>query len=169
MVGEARVLVPAARRLGQAEVQHLEDVSFAVARQDEVLRLDVAVDHLLLEGVLQAQRRLSDVVAGVGDRQRTLPLDQPGEILSLDVLHGEGQHFARLDGAVGRDDVGVVEPGRRADLAQEALRRAGTIQQGLVHDFEHFQAVHELISGQVDDAHTAAAQFAKDFVLRVVG
>jgi hypothetical protein len=65
-------------------------------REDEVLRFNVAVDHLLLEGVLQAQGRLLDVVTGLDHRQRTLHLDQLGKILSLDVLHGESQQFARL-------------------------------------------------------------------------
>ena len=102
-------------------------------------------------------------------RQRTLRLDQLGEILSLDVLHGESQQVARLYGAVGPDDVGVVEHGRRADLAVETLHGAGTIHQGFVDDFEHFQAVHDPIPGQVDNAHPAAAQLAEDFVLRVVG
>ena len=52
---QRRVHVLAARRLGQAEVEHLDDVLLALAGQDQVLRLDVAVDHALLEGVLQTR------------------------------------------------------------------------------------------------------------------
>ncbi len=102
-------------------------------------------------------------------RQRALRLDQAGEVLALDVFHGEGQQFAQLHGAVGGHDVGMAELGRRADFAQEALDRAGTIEQRLVDDLEDFEAVHELVLGQVDDAHAAAAQLAEDLVLRVVG
>ena len=92
-----------------------------------------------------------------------------GEVLALDVLHGEGQQFADLQGAVGRDDVGMVEHGRRLDLAQEAVGGARPIEQSLVHDLEHFQPVHELVPGQVHHAHPAATQFPQDLVLRIVG
>ena len=38
---------------------------------EQIARLDVAVDHALLVGVLQAERRLPDVVAGKRGGQRT--------------------------------------------------------------------------------------------------
>ena len=44
---------PLPLRLGQPEVEHLDDVLLPLAGQDQVLRLDVAVDQLLLVGVLQ--------------------------------------------------------------------------------------------------------------------
>ena len=55
---------------GQAEV---EDLDLARIRDHQVVRLDVAVDHALLVGVLQAQGRLADVVARLLHRQRPAP------------------------------------------------------------------------------------------------
>ena len=92
-------------------------------RQHQVVRLDVAVDHPLLVGVLQAQRRLVDELAGVGHRQRAPRLHQLGQVGPLDVLHREDQQVAHLHRRVGSDHVGMVEPGRRADLAEEAVER----------------------------------------------
>src|SRR5438552_252015 len=68
--------VALAREAGQAEVQ---DLDLALGREHEVLRLDVAVDHAALVGVLKAQGCLAGVMAGVGHRQRAAPLDQPGQ------------------------------------------------------------------------------------------
>ncbi len=69
---------------------------------------------------------------------------------------------------IGRDDVRVVEPGRRADLAQEAFRRFRVVEALPVDHLEDFEAVHQFVLRQVDDAHAAAAQLADDLVLRVV-
>ena len=47
----------------------------------QVGRLDVAVDHALLVGVLQPERRLADVVAGLGrPAAGRLALDQLAEV-----------------------------------------------------------------------------------------
>ena len=72
LVRQAAVDRLLAGHLGQAEVEHLDDRPVALAGEHQVARLDVAVDHAVLVGVLQAQRRLVDEVAGVGHRQRAL-------------------------------------------------------------------------------------------------
>jgi len=53
------------------------------------VRLDVAVDHAALVGVLQAQGGLAGEVAGVGGRERAALLDQPGQGNALDELHDQ--------------------------------------------------------------------------------
>jgi hypothetical protein len=141
----------------------------ALPRQDQILGLDVAMNHALLEGVLQTLRRLLNIEAGMRHRQRSVRFHHGGEVLALDVLHGEDQQIAQLQSAVGGNHVDVVELGRRADLPQETFDRAGPIQQRFGDDLEDFEAVHQLVLGQVDDAHAAAAEFAEDLVLRVVG
>ena len=45
-------------------------LTWPAGRQHQVVRLDVAVDHAALVGVLQAERGLADVVARLGHRQR---------------------------------------------------------------------------------------------------
>ena len=83
------------------------------------------MDHPLVVGVLQPQRRLVDEVAGVAHRHRPPGLDHPGQVEALDVLHGEDEALAAAEGGVGGHDVGVLKPGDGADLAQEAVEHAG--------------------------------------------
>ena len=91
---------------GQAHVEDLDDL--AVGRQQQVVRLDVAMDQAALVGVLQAQRRLPDELARLRHRQRAVLLDQPGQVgRSFDVLHDEQVRAADLVGVEGADDVRV--------------------------------------------------------------
>ena len=140
-----------------------------LAGEHQVAGLDVAVDHAVLVGVLQAQGRLVDEVAGVGHRQRPAGLDQLRQVEALDVLHGQDEALAEAEGRVGGDDVGVVELGRGADLAEEAVEHAAAVDEVAADDLEHLLAAHERVLGQVDDAHAAAAQLAEDLVIGVVG
>ena len=80
------------------------------------MRLDVAVDHLLFVGVLEAHRRLRDVMAGMHHRQRPLALHQLGQVLALDVLHREDEKPSRRRDAVRLDHILMVQPGGRLDL-----------------------------------------------------
>ena len=92
----------AASTLARPKSRTLTTALVPLAGEHQVARLDVAVDHPVLVGVLQAQRRLVDEVAGVGDRQRPLGLDQLGQVEALDVLHREDDALAEPDGRVGR-------------------------------------------------------------------
>ena len=118
---------PLALDLGQPEVEDLDHGAVALAGEHQVARLDVAVDHAVLVGVLQAQRRLVHVVAGLGHRQRPAGLDQLRQVESLDVLHRQDEALADAEGRVGRDDVGMMQLGRVADFGEEAIepRRGG--------------------------------------------
>ncbi len=61
-------------------------------------------------GVLQAFGRLADVLAGLGDRQRSSLADNLGQVDAVDVLHHQEVSVAGLLGVVGRDDVGMRQP-----------------------------------------------------------
>ncbi len=113
----------------------LDDVLLPLPGQDQVLRLDVAVDHLVLVGVLQAQRRLRDVMAGILDRQWPLTLHHLVQVLSIDVLYRKEEQFAGLHGAVRLHHVVMAEHGRRADLAQERSATPGLSSSALFTTF----------------------------------
>ena len=148
--------------LGQAEVEHLDHVAVALAGEHEVAGLDVAVDHPVLVGVLQAQRRLVHVIAGVRHGQRPAGLDDPGQVEAVDVLHREYDALAEPDGVVRRDDVGVAELRDGPDLAEEAFEHPGAFHDLPPHHLEHLVPPHEPILGQVDNAHPAPAEFPLD-------
>ena len=116
------------------------------------------MDHAPLEGVLQAQRRLPDVIAGVGDRQPAPLFQNLGQAGSLHILHDQQQQALCLLGVVGGDDVGVRQLRRRLDFAVEAVERLGAVEQPLVDDLDGHRAFHEAVLGPVDHAHAAVAQ-----------
>ena len=69
---------------------------------------------------------------------------------------------AELLGIMGADNVFVVEPGGRFDLAQEARQRVGAVQLRLVDHLHRNVSLHEPMFRQVDCAHASAAQLADD-------
>ena len=169
LVGQAAVDGSLAGHLGQAEVEHLDHRLVPIASQHQVARLDVAVDHAVLVGVLEAECRLVHEIAGVGHRQRAALLDELGQVVTLDVLHREDDALADPRRRVGGDDVGVIELRRGADLAEEPLQHALAVQEVRADDLEDLLPPHHPVLGQVDDAHAAASQFAEDLVVRVLG
>ena len=110
--------------------------------------------------------KLQALATGSGPRG----LDQLRQVEALDVLHGEDEALAEPDGRVGGDDVGVVELGRVADLARGSGRaRRGGSMRWLLTTLSTSLPAHELVLGQVDDAHAALAELAEDLVVGVVG
>ncbi len=143
----------------------VEDLDGAALVEDQVGRLDVAMDDTLLVGVVEAEGRLPDGIHGVANRQRSLLLDLRVEIGAVDVLHRQV-----VDGAGGVEverphDVVMGEPERLAGLALEP----GEIRR-LVHVLhrEHLDrhlAVEVDVLGQVDAAHAPRPEEAEQPVL----
>ena len=101
----------------QAEVEHLH---VAVGPDHDVLRLDVAVHDA---GGMRGAERPRHLAADVdGRRQRLRRLDERPQRPAVDqLLDDEELARRRLADVVDGDDVGVVEGGGGARLAQEAL------------------------------------------------
>ncbi len=78
---------------------------------------------------------------------------------------GEDQAAAGPEGEIGGDDVGMPEPGDGADLAEEAVEHAGAVDDVAADEFEDLITAHDLIVGEEDQSHRAAAQLADDFVV----
>ena len=83
MTVPSSVMVPLASLVGppvQPGQAHVQNLDHAAGRQQQVVRLDVAVDQAALAGVLQAQRRLPAVVARLVHGQRAVLLDELGQV-----------------------------------------------------------------------------------------
>ena len=89
-------------------------------------------------------------------------VEDDGQALALDKLHGEIMDAVLTANAEDGHDVGVVQPGHRLGLALEACHRfpvgSGTEAQ---HLQGHFAFERQLL-GFVDDTHAAAADLAHD-------
>ena len=129
--------------------------------QQNVLRLDVAVDHLVGVRVAQGGSYLASDGKGLIHRQLLLALELGAQRLTLDVGHDVEQAAAGLTGVVQREDVRMVEPRRDLDLAQEALRTDRRGQFGSQHFDRHEPMMLDVVR-EVDRRHAAVPQLALD-------
>ena len=100
-----------------AEVGHQRVAS----AEENVLRLHIAVNHAVAMGVLETVGHFARDPERIGQRELPFALETSPERLSLDVGHGEPEQAVGLTGVVDREDVRVLQPRRRSDLAQEPL------------------------------------------------
>ena len=156
---EPRLRHPGATRGAQgqrdAEVRHQR---LALVQQD-VLGLDVPVDHALAVGVVERARHLGRDPHGDLDRELLLPPEPVAQRFALDVGHDVVGGAAHLAGVVQREDVGMLQVGGGLDLLQEPLGADHRGQLGAQH-LEGHRSVVLQVAGEEDGRHPARAQFA---------
>ena len=153
----------------QAEVRHLHDQLAVLAGQQEVGRLDVAVDDALPVGVVEGLRRLDEDGAGLRDFEPALAEDVVGEVRPVDELHRQVVGIVDLVPLVQGDDVGVVEPGGVAGLAAEAFEGAGVVEEAGGKHLESNDAAEADVHGLVDGAHAASGDVRQHLVFSHAG
>ncbi len=148
--GEGRVLLDM-----EAREPEIGDARPAVLADQDVVRLDVAVDEPLL-----VRRR--EAAAGLDPRdERGLPragllAAQVAERPAVDELHRHEHAPLVLADLVDGDDVRVREPGHHLRLAHEAGPILG-IEPPRRDELEGDAAVELRVVGRIDDAHPALA------------
>ena len=146
-------------RLSDAEVGDVGLVSL----QQDVLRLDVPVHHIV---AVREREGLADLARDgerVGQRQLVLPQQPLAESLALDEGHDEVERVRGLAGVVERQDVRMGEAARDGDLAQEALRAERLRQLG-AEDLQRDRTVVSPVVGEVHRRPSAAPELALDRV-----
>jgi hypothetical protein len=148
---------------GPARQAEVDDARPAVARDDDVLGLEVEVEHAV---AVRLADRLRDRQGGAQGLAELEPaLDEPlPQGLSLEVLEREVRAAAVLAGAVDGDDVGVAERGGRARLVEEARDRAAARRCLAAHELEGHAPPEREVAREVDLAHPSARQEAEDLV-----
>ncbi len=144
---------------GDPEIQDLQDVR--VAAENQVGRLDVAVDDAVLVGEGEAAADLDDQLDALARVERSAPPDQLGQRLARDVLHGDERLAVVLADVVDGDDVRVLQPRRQPRLALEALADVGVV------DAQHLdrdEAIDGRVEGQEQRAHAALAEALADAI-----
>ncbi|MNS73448.1 hypothetical protein D3C72_1068910 [compost metagenome] len=148
-----------------AEVHQLDA---AVVEQNDVVRLDVAVDDAVGVGVVQGAADLGADVDELLDAEGLAHVDVVLEGLALEQLHHHEVALAFLEVVEDADDVGVLELAGRLGLALEA-RDDVFFLVGL-HQPAHRQlldghlAAEPVILGEVNHAHAAPTELAEDFI-----
>ena len=149
-----------AERAGDAEVG---DEGGAVGGEEQVLGLDVAVDHAVPVRVLERAGGLGGDPERRIDRQLPLPPEPVTERLALDERHGEPQPAGALARVEHGEDVRMLQPGGQLDLPLEPLGAERGRQLGM----EHLQGDGALVAkvlGQVNGGHPAPAELALESV-----
>ena len=152
--GQAAVEV---ENLGQAEVGEL---GRAVGRQEDVRRLEVAVDHAVAVRLLDAASQQLDEPGGLAGRPATA-VEPGGEIAAVEVFQDEIRVPVLIAQAVNLDDVGVMEPGDRLAFGAETGHRHG----GAVAPEDHLErdgAIQRHLTRLVHDPHPAPADLRLD-------
>jgi hypothetical protein len=148
--------------LADAEVEHLHEARVPAApREEDVLRLQIAVHDLLGVHRLERFADLRHHVDDVGDRQRAARADLRGEVVALEQLEHH-EHRAVVGGAEVEhlDDVLVADRRRRERLATETrddVRVTGVVRVEQLH--RHALPDAEVLRF-VDRAHSACRERA---------
>ena len=122
------------------------------------------MDHALPVGVLErvGDLRAMPTASSIGSwsSSRSRSRSDSARHIRHDIEeHRPAQAEVERAGIVEREDVGMAEPGRDTDLAQEALGAEHRAELGVEH-LDRDLAVMPDVVGQVDRGHAAAAELA---------
>ena len=154
---------------GHLREAEIGQVRLVVAVDQDILRLDVAMDDARLVGLVERQSNAADERRLLPDGDSAHPPPAQHR-LALDELHGQVALAVDLAGFVDADDVRVLrQAGADARFRQEAaafgLDLLGVRDRFDVDRLERHLTVQNGIEGLVDDAFPAAADLALDHVL----
>ena len=143
----------------------VEDFHAPVFRQEQVLRLEIAVHDPAFVGRRQPLRHLCGVLQRTADREWS-PGSQPvPQRLALKQLGDhEGDALVRRPPIEQREDVGMCERSHRAGFTLEALLHERVVGGAAEHDLDGHVAPEARIARPVDLAHAACAERRQDFV-----
>ena len=149
------------RQFRETEVQ---DLHVPELGQENVARLDVAVDDPLVVGRVQ---RIGDLDADVNqlmDLQRPVHEAVAQRAPPHQFHHDEGLSFVLVD-VEDRTDVAVVQRGCRARFGSKPANRLLVLHQIIGEEFERDRAPEAEVVRPIDDAHAAGADLADDPVM----
>ena len=149
------------RRAGAGDAE-VRDPGAALAVDEDVLRLQVAMDDPVLVRELRAGEDLADDLERLADREPAA--DQVLERCALDVLHRDEVPTVGLAAVVHADDVLVLHPRGRLGLAAEALDELGVLGEALVQELQRDPALEHLVVGEPHVRHPAAAEAGDEHV-----
>ena len=136
-----------------------------VLAEQDVGRLDVAVDEAVAVGGVERPADLRDDVRGPLGPQAPLGADERAQVGPVDVAHDDEQHAVVLARVVDGEDVGVLDRGGGLGLGDEAPAEVLVVGEDRVDDLQRDRALQPELRRAVDDAHAAAAREGLDAVI----
>ena len=147
----------AAEALGDAKIgEHWA----AIFTEQDILRLDVAVDDAAMVGVMQGAGDGPGDVQAFVERQAGADVVLQG--LAGQILHGQVVGALVGGDVIDGDDVRVAELGDDPTFVQEALGEFIVRGEDGLNDLQRDMAIERFLYGQINNRHTALAKFALD-------
>jgi hypothetical protein len=150
-------------RRTHARDPEVEDLHRAFLVDHDVRGLDVAVDHAHAVRILQSRAQLIHDLELAHHRQDGTPLEERGERLALDVLHGDERLAVLVAELEDRDDVAVLQLAGRPRLARKAFAGLAVVQL-LAQELDRDVAADSGIAGAIERAHAPMADSFEDLV-----
>ena len=162
-------LVPVGETFREAEINDLHhEPLVGCLDEDEVRRLQVAMDQPVLLGETQRLADLPRQMQGVRRRQRPPARERLLERLPVAKLHGVVVRAVGGDAeAEDAGDIRVAQLGGGAGFAEKAVAHLGAAEDTGIDDFEGDIAMQVGVTGLVGHAHRATAQFEDAAVVPV--
>ena len=153
-------------RSGPERDAEVHDPGRALLGQENVGRLDVAMDDPCLVRVTEAVQHLGDDRDLLPERQRR-SLPQPGqEVLALEQLHHDvGRAVGVIPQVEDGHDAGVTEAGDRPSFPLEPLFLLRVPRRLREHDLEGDLALENGVESPVDGPHAPPSERLDDLVL----
>lgn len=155
-------LALAADDLGDPEVCEFDDAIFA---DEEIGRLEVAVDDAAFVGVLEAHERLQGDGDGFFKREAFLTTHPLFGIFAFNELHDQIEVTVFFEGVLPLDDIGMFEAGEDAGFREEAFTDLGVFGMLLVEHLDGDGLLGHLMETEEDGTHSTGTEFALDDVL----
>ena len=155
--GERRIV----RQFGDAEIR---DLDFPVFLQNDILGLDVAMNHALTVRMLERAENLADVNAGLLPRERTFFIEVFLERDAVEVFHHDILHIGIDGDVVHADDVFMRKHRDGFGLVDETRLSLFVAVILVVEDFDGDDAVHHQVLRLQDERHAAHAQHFQYFI-----
>src|SRR3712207_495041 len=154
-------------RRARARDAEVGDLRAPLGVDDDVVRLEVAVDHAALVGEARGAQHLDDEVDRADRVQRRLVGGDLLERAPLQVLHRDVRRPVPLAAVEDADDVGVLQPGGARRLAAEALHELLVLGEAPMQELERDVAPELLVDRAVDVGHPARPDAVLDAVAAV--
>ena len=157
--------LPEVGQTGQSQVGNLDHPARS---QQQITRLDVAMDDAFFVGVLKTASRLERVVHRKAKRQRTMPIHTTVQITPADVLHRHVTQVGRDFGIVRPNNVGVRQIAARPNFASKTANAPFGVEQPRAQDFHGHDAVHAQLHAPIHAPHAARSNLIQqdEFAVR---
>src|SRR5207249_6328210 len=138
------------------------DFDPATLVQEDVLRLDVAMDDAFVVSELQGVANLRHDLQSFA-RQNMAGAQELPQVQPVNEFHDEVVQLARLTRIVDGDNVGMIEFRQSTCLPAEALSEGRIAHRFRRQDFQGYQPIQPRLSRFVDRPHAALSKQLQNF------